>query len=149
MSQINLQNDIKQYCGFKVGEDTFAISVLNIQEILRDQGLTSIPKAPKVIKGLINLRGQIVTAVSLRLLFGLEESTSNSQMNIIVQHEEDLYSIVVDEVLDVITVDNSTYEPTPDNIDKKIREFISGVHKLDNNLLIVLDFHRVLNLDLT
>ena len=73
----NLVKD--QFCGFKVGQDTFAISVLKIQEVLRAQRYTNIPKAPQVIKGLLNLRGQIVTAISLRLMFGIEEINSENQ----------------------------------------------------------------------
>jgi purine-binding chemotaxis protein CheW len=137
----------EQYCGFKVGNDYFAISVLKVQEIIRSQQLTTIPKAPRVIKGLINLRGQIVTAVSLRSMFELEDIVSDTHMNIIVQLGEDLYSIIVDEILDVIEVSPETYEATPDNIDSRFSNFITGVHKLKDKLLIILDLDKVLAMD--
>jgi purine-binding chemotaxis protein CheW len=137
----------EQYCGFKVGDDFFAISVLRVQEIIRSQQLTQIPKCPEMIKGLINLRGQIVTAVSLRSMFALEECTKDDQMNIIVQIGEDLYAIIVDEIMDVIEVGDETFEATPDNIDKRFSRFITGVHKLKDKLLIILDLDKVLAME--
>ncbi len=137
-------SNLEQYCGFKIGDDSFAISVLRVQEIIRQHSLTIIPKSPKHIKGLINLRGQIVTAVSLRTMFELEDSQSEQQMNIIVQIGEDLYAVIVDEILDVIEVSNETFEHTPENIDKRLSEYISGVHKLKDKLLILLDLDKLL-----
>ena len=137
----------EQYCGFKVGDDFFAISVLRVQEIIRSQQLTKIPKCPEMIKGLINLRGQIVTAVSLRSMFALEECKKEDQMNIIVHIGEDLYAIIVDEIMDVIEVSEETFESTPDNIDTRFSHFISGVHKLKDKLLIILDLDKVLAME--
>ncbi len=147
MSSEYNETNTKQYCGFKIGEDSFAISVLRVQEIIRSHSLTIIPEAPTHIKGLINLRGQIVTAVSLRTVFKLDEGQSLNYMNIIVQIGEDLYAIMVDEILDVLEVSDDTYEPTPENIDSKLSEYITGVHKLKDRLLILLDLDKLLSMD--
>ncbi len=139
--------NINQLCGFKIGNGFYAISVLEVQEVIKPQLLTKVPSAPDYVKGLINLRGQIVTAISLRSLFGLNDDYREEYMNIIVRSGESLYSLIVDEILDVIDVDDSTFEKTPDTLDDKIRRFISGVYKLDHRLLIQLDLEKILNTD--
>jgi purine-binding chemotaxis protein CheW len=139
-----LNSDIVQLCGFRIENDFYAISVLEVQEVIRKQTLTPIPSAPVYIKGLINLRGQIVTALSLRNLFGLPELESNEYMNIIVRMDDSMYALMVDEILDVMNVDIATYEKTPDNLDEKIHGFISGVYKLEGKLLITLDLNKIL-----
>jgi purine-binding chemotaxis protein CheW len=138
-----------QLCGFKVGAGFYAISVLDVQEVIKPQLVTKVPSAPVYIQGLINLRGQIVTAISLKSLFGLENSNEKTEdyMNIIVRAGESLYSLVVDEILDVIDVDEKTFEATPDTIDEKVRLLISGVYKLDTNLLMLLDLDKTLNVN--
>lgn len=139
-----------QLCGFKVGAGFYAISVLDVQEVIKPQLVTKVPSAPVYVQGLINLRGQIVTAISLKSLFGLENANEKAEdyMNIIVRSGESLYSLVVDEILDVIDVDEKTFESTPDTIDEKVRVLISGVYKLDTNLLMLLDLDKTLNINM-
>lgn len=139
--------NVSQLCGFKIGTGFYAISVLEVQEVIKPQQLTQVPSAPEYVKGLINLRGQIVTAISLRSLFGLESDDRDEYMNIIVRSGESLYALMVDEILDVIDVEDSTFEKTPDTLDEKIRRFINGVYKLDHRLLILLALDKLLNAD--
>ena len=139
--------DQSQLCGFKIGNGHYAVSVLEVQEVIKPQLLTPVPLAPKYVKGLINLRGQIVTAISLRTLFGLEDVESSDYMNIIVRSGDSLYSLVVDEILDVIDVEKETYEPTPETLEEKLKKFIDGVYKLEKKLLISLDLEKVLNFE--
>jgi purine-binding chemotaxis protein CheW len=140
----------KQLCGFKIGSGFYAISVLDVQEVIKPQLVTKVPSSPVYIQGLINLRGQIVTAINLKSLFGLPDThdAKDDYMNIIVRSGESLYSLVVDEILDVIDVDEKTFESTPDTIDDKVRVLISGVYKLDTNLLMLLDLDKTLNINL-
>ncbi len=137
-------------CGFKVGAGFYAISVLDIQEVIKPQLVTKVPSAPAHIQGLLNLRGQIVTAISLKSLFGLDNSNeaSGDYMNIIVRSGNSLCSLVVDKVMDVIDVDEKTFEATPDTIDEKVRALISGVYKLDTSLLMLLDLEKTLNINM-
>lgn len=138
---------ISQLCGFKIGNGFYAISVLEVQEVIKPQQLTHVPSAPDYVKGLINLRGQIVTAISLRSLFGLGDDHREEFMNIIVRSGDSLYSLMVDEILDVIDVEHSTFENTPETLEEKIRIFIGGVYKLDHKLLILLDLEKILNVE--
>ncbi len=138
---------VSQLCGFKIGSGFYAISVLEVQEVIKPQQLTHVPSAPDFVMGLINLRGQIVTAISLRCLFGLEKDKREDHMNIIVRSGESLYALMVDEILDVIDVEDSTFEKTPETLDEKIRKFITGVFKLDHQLLILLDLQKILDVE--
>lgn len=140
-----LNSDVVQLCGFRIDEDYYAISVLEVQEVIRKQMLTKIPCAPEYIKGLINLRGQIVTALSLRKLFDLPEMDTTEYMNIIVRSGDSLYALMVDEILDVMNVQQSTFEKTPENLNDKVAHYINGVYKLEGRLLIILDLTKVLS----
>jgi purine-binding chemotaxis protein CheW len=147
----NEENDVSkkgnQLCGFKIGNGYYAISVLDVQEVIKPQMFTSVPSAPEYIRGLINLRGQIVTAISIRSLFGLPEDNRDDYMNIIVRSGESLYSLIVDEIMDVIDVDESTFEKTPETLEDTIRQFIAGVYKLDTHILMLLDLNKTLMMD--
>src|SRR5215475_5084964 len=106
-----------QFSTFSVADLFFGIDVLNVQEVLRHQEMTRVPLAPGVIRGLINLRGQIVTAVDMRGRLNLPplDSAENS-MNVVVRTQEGAVSLVVDEIGDVLSVDEATFEPPPDNL---------------------------------
>jgi purine-binding chemotaxis protein CheW len=136
-----------QLCGFRVAKEFYAISVLDVQEVIRPQPITTIPLAPDYIRGLINLRGQIVTVISLKVLFGLPENEGQDKMNIIVSSGEFLYSLEVDEIMDVIDVDLSNYEDTPTTLSSKVSTYIKGVFKLEERLQILLDLSKILDIE--
>jgi len=137
-----------QLCGFKIGGESYAISVLDVQELIRPQRVTQVPLAPDYIRGLINLRGQIVTGIGLRTLFGLEKTKEEDDyMNIIVRSGDSLYSLIVDEILDVIHVDEDSFEQAPETLDSKISKYIKGVYKLEKKLLILLDLEKILEVE--
>jgi len=135
----------RQYCTFQVEDLCFGIEVRQVQEVLRYLELTCVPLAPDVIEGLINLRGQIVTAVDMRRRLGLPKRIGgDAPMNIVVRSEEGAVSLLVDEIGDVLDVTADTYEHVPENIPKEQREMIEGVYKLEGRLLLVLNTERVL-----
>ena len=138
----------KQLCGFKIKGDYYAVSVLDVQEVIKPHSLTPVPLSPDYVKGLINLRGQIVTSISLRRLFKMDDATEADHMNIIVRSGDSLYALMVDEILDVIDVEEQTYENIPDTINEEIKKYINGVHKLENHLLILLDLEKALTVDI-
>ena len=118
----------------------FGVDVLHVQEVLRFQVMTPIPKAPPAIEGLINLRGQIVTAIDMRRRLGLPpRDGKKSPMNIVIRTSEGAVSLLVDEIGDVLDVDAATYERSPESLDPAARELIHGVYKLKDRLLLVLD----------
>lgn len=152
VSAQSLENEVleisqDQLCGFRVGKGYYAIPVLEVQEVIKPQLVTTVPLAPDYVKGLINLRGQIVTSIDLKKLFGIPDVESCDYMNIIVRYGDSLYALVVDEILDVIDVENTTFEPTPETLDTRIRKFISGVHKLNDMLLVMLSLEKILNVE--
>lgn len=135
----------RQYSTFCIGDLFFGIEVLKVQEVLRYLEMTHIPLAPDVIEGLINLRGQIVTAVDMRRRLGLSKrQPGETPMNMVVRSDDGAVSLLVDEIGDVLEVPSDSYEPPPDNMPAEQREMIEGVYKLEGRLLLVLNTERVL-----
>jgi purine-binding chemotaxis protein CheW len=137
----------KQFSTFEVGGFRFGIDVLQVQEVLRAQDMTPVPLAPEVIEGLINLRGQIVSAIDMRRRLGLDPRPLEvAAMNVVVRGEDGAVSLLVDEIGDVMEVDASSYEPPPENLDTSVRDLVRGVYKLKDRLLLVLDTARALTI---
>jgi purine-binding chemotaxis protein CheW len=136
-----------QFATFFVADLFFGVDVLRVQEVLRFQHMTRVPQAPDVIEGLINLRGQIVTAIDMRRRLRLPpRSGDHAPMNIVVRSDDSAISLLVDEIGDVVDVDEATYERPPENLDPAARELIRGVYKLKDRLLLVLDAERTVDL---
>jgi purine-binding chemotaxis protein CheW len=134
-----------QYCTFTLDGLYFGVDVLKVQEVIRYQEMTRIPGAPAVVSGLINLRGQLVTALDLRRRLELQPRPADQlPMNVVVRTEEGATSLLVDEIGDVIELDDSTHERPPETIDAVTREVVRGVHKLEGRLLLVLDIERLI-----
>lgn len=144
MTKVKLANN--QYCGFKIGDDEYGIPVLEVQEVIKPQPVTPIPLSQDYVKGLINLRGQIVTLISLRRLFGYDDSYDRDYMNIIVKGREGLYSLVVDEVTDIIEIDEDKLETSPDTLGRDLKDYVSSVYKKESGLFILLDVAKLLDL---
>jgi purine-binding chemotaxis protein CheW len=133
----------KQYCTFVLGGSLFGVSVAEVQEVIRYQEMTPVPLAPAVIGGMINLRGQIVTAIDLRQRMGMPARASGAQpMNVVVCTQDGVVSLLVDDIGDVIEVSESTCERPPETLLGPVREMVRGVHKLPDRLLLVLDIER-------
>jgi purine-binding chemotaxis protein CheW len=133
----------RQFSTFYVADLFFAVDVLHVQEVLRFQQMTPVPQAPGVIEGLINLRGQIVTAIDMRRRLGLPPRNGDkSPMNIVVRTTDGAVSLLVDEIGDVLDVDAAAYERPPENLDPAARQLIRGIYKLKGRLLLVLDAER-------
>jgi purine-binding chemotaxis protein CheW len=138
----------RQYSTFVVAGFYFGIDVLEVQEVLRHQEMTPVPLAPAVIEGLINLRGQIVTAFDVRRRLGLTpRAGEESAMNVVVRTEDGAVSLLVDEIGDVVEVETSSFERPPENLDPAIRDMVQGIHKLKGGLLLVLDTGQTLKLE--
>jgi purine-binding chemotaxis protein CheW len=137
-----------QYATFTVAELFFGIDVLRVQEVLRYQEMTRVPLAPVVAEGLINLRGQIVTAIDMRRKLGLPpREPGRLPMNMVVRSEDGPVSLLVDEIGDVLQPEEESFEPAPDNAPKISRELLLGVYKLKDRLLLVLDPDRTLGIE--
>ena len=134
-----------QYCTFHVAGQYLGIDVRLVQEIIRSQVLTRVPLAPAVVRGLINLRGQIVTAIDLRRRLDVPERPAGQEpVNVVVRSDDGAVSLLVDEIGDVVTVNGEGFEPPPATLRGPGRELIRGAHKLADRLLLALDLDRVL-----
>jgi len=137
----------RQYSTFFVDGFLFGVEVLQVQEVLRYQEMTRVPLAPEVIEGLINLRGQIVTAVDMRRRLKLRPRPEGSMpMSMVVRSADGAVSLLVDEIGDVLEVEEESFEKPPDNLEGAARELIRGVHKLKDRLLLVLDTEKTVDL---
>jgi purine-binding chemotaxis protein CheW len=134
-----------QFCTFTLAGQLFGIDVGEVQEVVLPQEMTRVPLAPAIVRGLINLRGQIVMAIDLRKRLGLPPRKVGEQpINLVARSEHGAVSFLIDEIRDVVTVDDSRREATPDTVRQAIREVVRGVYKLEGRLLLVLDKERVL-----
>lgn len=144
MSEANNHNR-DSYCTFRVDDLLFGVEVQEVQEVIRPQRTTGVPLAPAVIHGLMNLRGQIVSALDLRQRLGLSAADDLAQsMNVVIRSAEGPVSLLVDEIGDVVEVGRDGFEPPPETLQGNQRELIRGAFKLDERLLLILDTERVL-----
>jgi purine-binding chemotaxis protein CheW len=136
-----------QLCTFYADGLYFGIDVREVQEVLQYQDMVQVPLAADVVRGLINLRGQIVTAIDLRRRLDLPPRSEDvDPMNVVVRSEDGAVALLVDEIGDVVEVDERTFEPVPENLTGRARELIDGVYKLEQQLLLVLDAQRAIDL---
>ncbi len=139
-----------QFATFFVDNLLFGVEVLRVQEVLRYQEMTSVPLAPEIIQGLINLRGQIVTAVDMRLRLGLApRGNDRAPMNMVVRSDDGAVSLLVDEIGDVLEVEESAFEVAPENVDARIRDLTTGMYKLKDRLLLILDTAKAIDVTAT
>ena len=135
-----------QFASFFVGDLCFGIEVMRVQEVLRYQEITRVPKAPSVIEGLINLRGQIVTAIDMRRRLGLPPRSNGAvPMNMVVRYEDGALSLLVDEIGDVIEVGEAAWEEPPPTLTGDQAKVVRGVYKLPQRLLLVLQTDAVVD----
>jgi purine-binding chemotaxis protein CheW len=133
----------QQFCTFFLNDLFFGIEVEKVQEVIRFQETTRVPLAPKVVGGLINLRGQIVTALDLRTRLELPERTEKEvPMNVVIRTDDGAVSLLVDEIGDVVEVEQNDFEQPPDTLAGTARELIRGAFKLKNRLLLLLDTEK-------
>lgn len=140
-------NGHRQFCTFFVAGHYFGLDVLNVQEIIQYQEMTPVPLAPPVVRGLINLRGQIVTAIDLRRRLELQDRpTEQLPLNVIVRTNDGAVSLLVDEIGDVMEVSESLFERPPETLQGSVRALIRGAYKLRDRLLLILDRDRTVAL---
>jgi purine-binding chemotaxis protein CheW len=136
-------SDEHKFCTFTLDGLLFGVEVMKVQEVIRYLAMTRVPLAPSVVRGLINLRGQIVTAVDLRRRLGLRERPDDqSPMNVVVRTEDEAVSLLVDEIGDVREVEESAFERPPETLRGEARDLIRGTYKLKDRLLLVLDTEK-------
>jgi purine-binding chemotaxis protein CheW len=131
----------RQYCTFRLDKHLFGVPVESVQEVLKQQELTTVPLAPREVSGLINLRGQIITTLELRTRLGLGARPPGAPaVNVVVRTAEGgVVSLLVDEIGDVLEPTDESFEALPETVPSRIRALVSRVCKLDGHLMLVLD----------
>lgn len=136
----------REFVSITVDGQLFGIPVLQVQDVLGPQRITRIPLAPPEVAGSLNLRGRIVTAIDLRTRLRMAPLPDGQQgMSIVVDHGGELYSVMVDAVGEVLSLDGEAAERNPATLDPVWREISGGIYRLEKSLLIVLDVARVLD----
>jgi purine-binding chemotaxis protein CheW len=133
----------QQFCTFYLDKLLFGVQLEKVQEVIRYLEITQIPLAPRVVSGLMNLRGQIVTGVDLRRRLDLaDRPEGTSPMNVVIRTSDGAVSMQVDEIGDVVEVTEESFERPPETLQGKVREVILGVHKLEKALMHVLNTEK-------
>lgn len=136
----------QQLCTFFLDDLYFGVEVQKVQEVIRYQEMTRVPLAQPVVRGLINLRGQIVTAIDMRRRLGLPAlSADQLPMNVVIRTDDGPVSLLVDEIGDVLEVDEDAYDAPPETLRGPTRDLIKGAYKLNGRLLLTLDSDRAVN----
>jgi purine-binding chemotaxis protein CheW len=135
-----------QLVTFTISSEEFGLDILKVQEIIRTMEITRVPRAPAFVEGVINLRGKVIPIVDLRARFGMESKPHDSQTRIIVvELNAMIVGFVVDSVSEVLRIQSNTVEPPPPIVSGIDSEYISGVGKLDDRLLILIDINKLLS----
>ena len=143
------QSNESSYCTFRVHEFLYGVEVHRVQEVLRGQSATRVPLSPSFVRGLVNLRGRIVNAFDLRLTLGLPPAVAEPmqsetrEMNVVIRCDSGPICLIVDEIGDVVQVDHESYEPLPATVSDRQQILLDGAHKLDDQLLLILDVDAV------
>jgi len=134
---------INQFCTFYLDGLMFGVNLEQVQEVIRHLEITEIPLAPRVVSGLMNLRGQIVTGIDLRRRLDLPNRAEGSPpMNVVIRSGDGAVSLLVDDIGDVVEATEDSFERPPETLQGKVREVIVGVHKLETTLLHVLNTEK-------
>lgn len=141
------ENDRFQFVTMRLQGQLFGIDVQCVRDIFTTERITHIPLAPPEIAGAINLRGRIVTAIDMRERLKLPKRESKEPpMNITVEYEQELYSLRVDSVGEVLTLSSEGFEKNPPTLEEKWKEVSTGVYKLEKELMIVLNVVQVMDI---
>lgn len=146
VGKLAASDEQRQYVSIVIAGQSFGIPVLIVHDVLGPQRITRIPLAPPEVAGSLNLRGRIVTAIDVRLCLGLEKRPADQPgMSVVVEHTGEFYSLIVDNVGEVLTLSASQLERNPATLDPRWREISNGIYRLEDQLLVVLDADRLLD----
>ncbi len=147
-NEVLADDTIFQVVGFKLEDEEFVIDILKVQEIIKMIDITPLPNAPHYVNGVINLRGKVIPVISLRKRFGFEEKENNNLTRImVVEIDKKLVGFIVDKVTEVLRIPASSIEPPPPLVSKIGSEYLKGVGKIGDRLLIILEVEKILSTD--
>ncbi|WP_299072664.1 chemotaxis protein CheW [uncultured Paraglaciecola sp.] len=139
-------DEVLQWVTYKLGEETYGINVMQVQEVLRHTEIAPVPGAPDYVLGIINLRGNVVTVIDTRSRFGLPPTDiSDNTRIVIIESDEQVVGILVDSVAEVVYLRSSEIDSAPNVGTEESAKFIQGVSNRDGQLLILVDLNKLLN----
>lgn len=139
-------DEVLQWVTYKLGEETYGINVMQVQEVLRHTEIAPVPGAPDYVLGIINLRGNVVTVIDTRSRFGLPSSDiSDNTRIVIIESDDQVVGILVDSVAEVVYLRSSEIDSAPNVGTEESAKFIQGVSNRDGELLILVDLNKLLN----
>jgi purine-binding chemotaxis protein CheW len=139
-------HNLKEYVTVMIGGQMFGLPILRVQDVFAPERLTRVPLAPAEVAGVLNLRGRIVTLIDMRCLLGLEGRKDEAQpMAVGVEHAGESYGLLIDSVGEVLKLDDAAREPNPINLDPRLARVSAGIHRLEGQLLMVVDVECVLD----
>ncbi len=140
--------DELEFVTVEIDKQWFGIPVLTVQDVLGAQKIANIPLAPPDVAGSLNLRGRIVTAIDPRVRLGISARDDDEpDMSVVVEHQGELYSLLIDQVGEVLSLPANRYEDNPASLDSRWRDVSAGIYRLDDRLLVVMDVARLLDFD--
>jgi purine-binding chemotaxis protein CheW len=138
-----------ELCTFTVGNLLFGIPTIRVQEVLQAQPITHVPMTSPIVRGLINLRGQIVTTIDVARICGLQDTNAaEGWTNVVVTTPSNPVSLLVDGIGDVLRVTAETFETAPATLHAEAQRYVAGTHKLESGLLLVFDLDAVVGVPL-
>jgi purine-binding chemotaxis protein CheW len=147
-SKVKETGELRQFISFSVGDEEYGLELLRVKEVIRVREITWLPKAPSFVKGIINLRGDVIPIIDLRDKFGLEARGHTATTRVIVVEVEGrLMGMVVDSASQVVRIPADQIDPPPPVVGGFSREFITGVGKLEDKLVILLNTDAILTVD--
>jgi purine-binding chemotaxis protein CheW len=150
MKTENTNENFTEYVTAMIGGQLFGLPIVRVQDVFKPERLTRVPLAPPEIAGVLNLRGRIVTVVDMRSRLGLAPREAGpSLMAIGVESRAESYGLLIDSVGEVLKLDDRQREPNPINLDARLASVSAGIHRLDGQLLIVVDVDRILDIGAT
>lgn len=147
MANVPAQENKLQVLTVYLGEQVFGIPILTIQDVLISLQITGVPLANSAIHGVANLRGRIVTAIDLRKRIGELADENDARMNVVLESRGELYSLLVDGVGDVLTLDDAYIEDAPMTLNAAWRGLTQGVHQLEKSIMIILDPEKIIHME--
>lgn len=141
-----VNEDTTEFVTVLIGGQLFGLPIERVQDVFMPDRLTRVPLSAAEIAGVLNLRGRIVTAINMRVRLGLPARTDGkTNMAVGIEHKGESYGLLIDQVGEVLKVSEATFEANPANLDSRWSHVSAGVHRLDGQLMVILDVDRVLD----
>ena len=145
--EVETKVEVQQFATFYVGNLLLGIDISQVQEINRQLDVTDVPQAPKFVRGVINLRGEVTTVIDLRTILGLEQTeVTEESRNLILNFQGETLGFLVDRISDILALRTDEINPAPSNVNGVQGKYFLGVHTLESEILVLLNLDEALSI---